>query len=114
MRKRDLQRLETIRSKIEMIEKIVDRYGYVSKALEDEMLGKPAVLMHITSIAEQFSKLKDQSIIEQFDTMDIKGAIATRNFIAHDYDGVNLSVIEMTIRERLPEVKAVIEKILGS
>ncbi|ADV46305.1 protein of unknown function DUF86 [Nitratifractor salsuginis DSM 16511] len=98
--------------KIEMIENIVQKYSFVSKALEDELLAKPAILMHLTSIAEQFSKLRNSEIVEKFDPSDIKGAVATRNFIAHDYDGVNLSVIEMTIRERLPVVKGVIEAIL--
>lgn len=114
MFERDLQRLETVLERIEMIEDIVQKYGFVSKALEDELLAKPAILMHLTSIAEQFSKLRDSEIVEKFDPSDIKGAIATRNFIAHDYDGVNLSVIEMTIRERLPVVKGVIEGIMDS
>ena len=109
---RDIQRVELILKKIIMIEDIVDDLGYVSKALEDEKLAKPAIMMHLTSIAEQFSKLKDHNLIAQFDADDIKGAIATRNFIAHDYDGVNLSFIEAVIRERLPIVKSVIEDIL--
>jgi len=60
---------------------------------------------------KQFSKLKDNTIILQFEENDIKGAIATRNFIAHDYDGVNMSLIETVIKERLPLVKSVILKV---
>jgi uncharacterized protein with HEPN domain len=113
MLERDMQRLEVILKKIVMIEEIVESFGFVSKALEDEKLAKPAIMMHLTAIAEQFSKLKDKSIIERFDENDIKGAVATRNFIAHDYDGVNLGFIEVVIRERLPVIKAVIEKVLN-
>ncbi len=113
MSKRDLQRLKLILSKIEMIDKIIKSFSFnISKVLEDEILAKPAIMMHLIAIAEQFSKLQDKSIIEKFDKNDIKGAIATRNFIAHDYDGVNLSFIEMIIRERLPIVKQVIKSIL--
>jgi len=36
---------------------------------------------------------------------DLKGAIDTTNFIAHDYEGVNLPIIEFIIRERLPILK---------
>jgi uncharacterized protein with HEPN domain len=111
---RDIQRLEVILKKIDMIEEIVKSFGYVTKALEDEKLVKPAIMMHLTAIAEQFSKLKEDKIIGQFDEDDIKGAIATRNFIAHDYDGVNLGFIEVVIRERLPVVRGVIEGILKS
>ena len=32
--------------------------------------------------------------------------------IAHDYEGVNLSVIEYVIREKLPKLKTTIETIL--
>jgi len=112
MLERDKQRLEVILKKIVMIEEIVESFGFVSKALEDEKLAKPAIMMHLTAIAEQFSKLKDKIVIDQFDEKDIKGAIASRNFIAYDYDGVNLSFIEVVIRERLPVVKSIIDDIL--
>ena len=39
------------------------------------------------------------------DNEDIKGAIDTRNFIAHDYQGINLPIVEFIIRERLPILK---------
>ena len=41
---------------------------------------------------------------------DIKGAIDTRNFIAHDYEGINLPIIEFIIRDRLPILKDIIIK----
>jgi uncharacterized protein with HEPN domain len=66
--------------------------------------------MHLTSIAEQFSKIKDSNFLSQFDEEDVKGAIDTRNFIAHDYEGINLPIIEFIIRERLPILKDEIEK----
>jgi len=84
----------------------------IVKALEDEKTTRPAILMHLTSIAEQFSKIKDSNILSNFDEEDVKGAIDTRNFIAHDYEGINLPIIEFIIRERLPILKNEIEKIL--
>jgi len=69
-------------------------------------------MMHLTSIAEQFTKLKDKNILDKFDQSDIKGAIDTRNFIAHDYEGINLPIIEFIIRERLPIIKNIIEDII--
>ncbi len=35
-----------------------------------------------------------------------------RTFIAYDYDGVNLSIIEQVIRHRLPYIKKIVDKIL--
>jgi len=69
-------------------------------------------MMHLTSIAEQFSKIKDQELLKKFDDEDVKGAINTRNFIAHDYEGVNLPIIEFIIRDRLPVLKLEIVIIL--
>ena len=80
------------------------------KSLDDEKVTRPAILMHLTSIAEQFSKIKDSNFLSQFDEEDVKGAIDTRNFIAHDYEGINLPIIEFIIRERLPILKDEIEK----
>jgi uncharacterized protein with HEPN domain len=69
-------------------------------------------MMHLTSIAEQFSKIKDKNVLSNFDEEDVKGAINTRNFIAHDYEGINLPVIEFIIRNRLPILQDEINKIL--
>jgi len=43
--------------------------------------------------------------LKNFNDEDVKGAINTRNFIAHDYEGVNLPIIEFIIRDRLPVLK---------
>ena len=49
--------------------------------------------------------------MKKFNDEDVKGAINTRNFIAHDYEGVNLPIIEF-IRDRLPVLKGEIVIIL--
>jgi len=105
----DLDRVKLIAQKIEYILDIC-KIGIV-KALEDEKVTRPAIMMHLTSIAEQFSKIKDDTLLNNFDKEDVKGAIDTRNFIAHDYEGINLPIIEYIIRERLPILKSEIEKI---
>ncbi len=35
-----------------------------------------------------------------------------RNYIVHDYEGLNLSVLDMVIRTKLPVMKSTIELIL--
>ena len=106
----DLDRVKLILKKIDYILDIC--LDGIVKALEDEKITRPAIMMHLTSIAEQFSKIKDVNLLNNFENEDVKGAIDTRNFIAHDYEGINLPIIEYIIRERLPILKNEIEKIL--
>jgi uncharacterized protein YutE (UPF0331/DUF86 family) len=61
--------------------------------------------MHLTSIAEQFDKLLHNGELEVlgfFEKEDIKGSYELRNFIAHDYEGVDLYIVENVIEQRLP------------
>ena len=108
----DIDRIRLIHMKIDYILDICT-IGIV-KSLEDEKITRPAIMMHLTSIAEQFSKIKDENILNHFDNEDVRGAINTRNFIAHDYEGINLPIIEFIIRERLPVLKSVISIIIDS
>jgi uncharacterized protein with HEPN domain len=43
----------------------------------------------------------------------LRGIADTRIFIAHDYDGVNLSLIGMAIRNRVPALLETIESFLA-
>ena len=108
-------RLEVILKKINFIEEIIVDSGNITKALEDEKNARAAMMMHFTSIAEQFNKLaKDGEfkILQEFDKRDLKGAYDMRNYIVHDYEGLNLSVLDMVIRQKLPIMKETIKQIL--
>jgi len=107
----DLDRVRLIQIKILYILDICN--DGIIKALEDEKTTRPAIMMHFASIAEQFAKIKDAKLLNHFDQDDIKGAINTRNFIAHDYEGINLPIIEFIIRERLPILQSIIKEILN-
>jgi len=112
-----INRIKTVQKKIILIETIIDEFdGKISKALEDEIKSRPAILMHLISIAEQINKLKDESafeILENFSKSDLKGLYDVRNFIAHDYDGVDLSIIEDVIRYGIPSLQNSINKIFN-
>ncbi len=110
-----IHRLETISKKIVFIENIVKENNSITKALNDEQNSRASILMHLTSIAEQFDKLSKDGefeVLNKFDKQDLKGTYDIRTFIAHDYEGVNLAVIEFVIREKLPKMKRVIDNIL--
>jgi len=102
-----LSRVETITKKIHFIENIVQEKGSVIEALEDEQSARAAILMHLTAIAEQFDKLLhsgELEILKHFEKQDIKGSYELRNFIAHDYEGIDFHVVEEVIKQRLPVI----------
>lgn len=110
-----INRLNTILRKIEFIQNIVKNNDGIISALEDEENSRASIMMHLTSIAEQFDKLsKDGEFdtLSLFDKNDLKGSYDIRNYIVHDYEGLNLSVIEVVIREKLPNMQKVILDIL--
>ena len=101
------RRLETIASKMQYIEEIIVSYGSITKALEDQKQGAAAIFMHLTSIAEQFDKLAKEgefALLQYFDKDDLKGTYDIRNYIVHDYEGINYAVIERILREKIPQM----------
>ncbi|NOQ32205.1 MAG: DUF86 domain-containing protein [Helicobacteraceae bacterium] len=108
MSKESISKVYLILEKIEYIEEIVENSGNIVKALEDFVTQRPAILMHLTAIAEQFNKLKQEhadDILDTFDEEDVKGMYDVRTYIAHDYEGVNLAIVEWIIRNGLPKFK---------
>lgn len=108
MSKESISKIYLILEKIEYIEQIVKNSGNITQALEDSITTRPAILMHLTAIAEQFNKLKKahaDDILKAFDDNDIKGMYDVRTYIAHDYEGVNLAIVEWIIRNGLPKFK---------
>lgn len=102
------ERIKAILNKIDDIEFfIAQKDGKIVQALEDRIL-KPAIRMQIITIAEQFSKLKDENefeLLSQIDKNDLKGLNAVRNFIAHDYDSVDDEILEIVLRIHMPKLK---------
>jgi len=115
--KKALSRIEIIKKKIDFIYNIVDEKGSIVKALEDEQNARASILMHLTSIAEQFDKLLhsgELEVLAHFEKQDIKGSYELRNFIAHDYEGIDFHIVEDVILERLPQIKKGADKALFS
>ncbi len=113
---RAIERVRVIDKKIGFIENIIQNRGSIINALEDEENSRASILMHLTSIAEQFDKLLhngELEILSNFEKQDIKGSYELRNFIAHDYEGIDLYIVENVIEERLPVIKQGIKKILA-
>jgi len=97
----DISRLEFILEMIEDIEFTISENGSLTKALYNR-IGKHALLMCLMQIGETLHKIKDKNIREQ---LPIKGSYDVRNFIAHDYEGVDLGLIDNILRYLIPELK---------
>ena len=113
-RQGDMARLEFVLKMIENIEVIVKRHKGIVNALNDESEGQLALMMCLEQIGETMKKLRTPSVLEHFDAVDIKGAYDVRLFIAHDYEGVNLALIERILREKIPIFKERIINILDA
>jgi uncharacterized protein with HEPN domain len=103
-----VERVKIIVKKIDFIQSIVSENKTIATALADEKTARASILMHLTSIAEQFDKLLhngELEVLSHFEKEDIKGSYELRNFIAHDYEGVDLYIVEGVINKRLPIIK---------
>lgn len=109
----DIARIKFVKRMIDSIEVIVSRHGSVSAALSDEEEGQKALLMCLQQIGESLNKIKDPVIRGAFDPSDIKGAYDVRIFIAHDYMGVNMAIIERILQEKIPVIKGIVCRLLA-
>jgi uncharacterized protein with HEPN domain len=109
-------KLGVILKRINFIQHICESCGGIVKALDDEENSRASIMMHLTSIAEQFDKLSKDGefeILSKFNKQDLKGSYDVRTYIVHDYEGINLAVIEAVIRDKLPNIKVTIEALLA-
>jgi len=72
-----LQRIAYIDKKIQFILEIVEEHGSITEALDDEKNARAAILMHLTSIAEQFDKLVKESEFEILSQIPPKPPLTT-------------------------------------
>lgn len=102
-------KLEFILQMIDDIEYIVAQHnGIVTDALLHR-ISKPAILMSLLQIGEALGKMRfENELLSEY----AKGAYNVRNFIAHDYEGVNMAIIENIVRTMLKPLKEVIAQAL--
>ena len=99
-----------------VIEKIDDLLSYKQdfKSVENLLnskMGFDATNMCIMQIGETLNKLSPE-IQSQYAELPIKESYLTRNYIAHDYEGVNKHIIEMIIRDQLPKLQLYLEALI--
>jgi len=107
-KRNDISRLEFILEMIDDIEYTIKQNRSLANALNDRM-GKHALLMCLMQIGESLNKIQDETLKER---LPVKGAYDVRNFIAHDYEGVDMGLLENVLRYLVPELKVTIRSLL--
>ena len=102
------EKLRFILEKIDDLLLYKSQYKTIEELLNNKM-GFDATLMALLQIGETLNKLKDSPCA---DKLPIKGAYDVRNFIAHDYEGVNKVIIEDIIRRFIPDLRDIVVQIL--
>jgi len=105
----DISRLEFIIEMIEDIELIIKEKSSITDALQSR-IGKHALLMCLLQIGETLHKIEDETFKN---SLPIKGSYDVRNFIAHDYEGVDMLLIDNILRYLIPELKVTIKELLN-
>ena len=104
------EKIEFILEMIENIEKIIQRHRRIVNALND-FEGHMTIFMGLAQIGETLNKLDDE-VIQKYDLVEDKnGAYYTRNYIVHDYEGVDLFIVETILRKNLHKLKEKLSKV---
>ena len=104
----DIARIEFVSSIISDASEILQRYATARDALCD-IEGKNALLMILLQIGEKLNKIKDENLSS---LLPIKNTYYIRNRITHDYDGLDLELIESIIEIELPKLKSKLDEII--
>ena len=106
----DITKLEFINEKIDDLYEYKQDFKTIENLLNSK-IGFDATNMCIMQIGETLNKLSLE-VQNKYTNLPIKESYLTRNYIAHDYEGVNKHIIELIIREQLPKLKTYIETII--
>jgi len=106
----DTNRLKFIVEKIEDALSYKAQFGSIEALLNSKM-GFDAINMCIMQVGETLNKLSPV-FQEHYLHLPIKESYLTRNYIAHDYEGVSKYIIEVILREHFPKLREDILKIL--
>ena len=77
-----------------------------------ETIAYDAVCMRLIVIGESLKKV-ESSVTRQYPNFPVLQTMAVRNRIAHDYFGVDFSILENTVKHDLDQLEVVIRQILS-
>lgn len=107
--KSDTARLEQVLAYIADINEIVSRHNTIVETLND-LEGQYAVMLCLSQIGELLGKIESLDFAGQ---LPVQLATGLRNIISHNYDGIDLIIIEDTVIRDIPKLKNTIVSILN-
>ena len=111
--KENLERLKKISNLINSISQKCE--NGISKALQDEILLKPSILMQFVYINQLINKIQqsnDLQALALFNKDEIKGFDKISDLALNNYEAIDLNLLEEFIRNNLPLLKEKIDTIL--
>ncbi len=110
-------RLEQILESIELIEQWSENIHEVDDfmATSSSVMAFNACVMRLQVIGEQVGKLlKDDSHpLDEFEHIPWLAIYDMRNLISHEYSNINEIIVFSVIKEDLPQLKDVVEKLIS-
>ena len=97
---------------LECIQRIEEDVSGGRSAFDASHMIQDAVLRNLQVIAESTKRLSD-ALKATHPEFDWSGIAVFRNFLVHDYLGVDLGVVWKIVTEDVPKLKAVILQMLG-
>ena len=110
MKNKNLFRLEHIRDSIEKIEYLT-RMLHTQDNFETKWIEQDAIIRNLEIIGEAVVHISDD-LKQNYPYISWKEIIGLRNFVTHQYFGVELSEIWGTVINDIPLLKVQIQKII--
>lgn len=110
MRRNDGVYLGHILEAINDIEKYLGDFNY--EAFKNNDIVVNAVLRKLEIIGEASNNLSEK-FKKDNPEIPLRDAIAMRNFLIHEYFGVNIEIVWKTCKNNLPKLKEFVEKVLS-
>ena len=107
--KNDKAYLEHILEAIKTIEGYIGGMEYAE--FRNNKMAVDAVIRELAVIGEAANNLSQEFINKNSD-LPFRDAIDMRNFLIHEYFGINIQLVWETAKDDLPELKKFIEKII--
>lgn len=101
--------LEHILDAIKIIEGYIGEMKY--EEFKENKMAVDAVIRELAVIGEAANNLSEEFVKNNTD-LPFRDAIDMRNFLIHEYFGVNIKLVWETAKDDLPELKKFIETII--